>query len=54
MTDLVRGLLPAAGTALFPSGGPAVGAVHGGLVLAAWVVAVLGAAAWRLRTGDVR
>lgn len=51
--DVVRGLLPAAGTAMLTEAGPPVGPLHGGLVLAGWVAVVTAAAAWRLRARDV-
>lgn len=53
VTDVVRGLLPAAGTAMLTEAGPPVGPLHGGLVLAGWVAVVTAAAAWRLRTRDI-
>lgn len=53
VTDVVRGLLPAAGTAMLTEAGPPVGPLRGGLVLAGWVAVVTAAAAWRLRTRDV-
>jgi ABC-2 type transport system permease protein len=53
VTDVVRGLLPAAGTAMLTGTGPPVGPLHGGLVLAGWSAAATAAAAWRLRTRDV-
>ncbi|MET4225585.1 hypothetical protein [Oerskovia enterophila] len=63
-TDLLRALLPAAGARLVQgdaqvtaldatSLGPDLGAWGGGLVLLGWVVALLGAAIYRLRRHDV-
>ncbi|MFJ2300020.1 hypothetical protein [Oerskovia paurometabola] len=64
VTDVLRALLPAAGarlvqddariTVLDSAGlGPDLGAWGGGLVLLLWVVALLGAAAYRLRRHDL-
>lgn len=63
-TDLLRALLPAAGTRMVQgdaqvaaldatSLGPDLGAWGGGLVLLLWVIALLGAAAYRLRRHDL-
>lgn len=63
-TDTLRALLPAAGARLVQgdaqiqvldaaSLGPDLGAWGGGLVLLLWVVALLGAAAYRLRRHDL-
>ncbi|WP_336706538.1 hypothetical protein [Oerskovia sp. USHLN155] len=63
-TDTLRALLPAAGTRLVQgdtqvaaldatSLGPDLGAWGGGLVLLGWVVALLGAAVYRLRRHDL-
>lgn len=64
VTDTLRALLPGAGSRLLlddagvaaldaATRGPDLGAWGGGLVLAAWVVASLAAAAYRLRRHDV-
>ncbi|GAA0268298.1 hypothetical protein [Cryptosporangium japonicum] len=56
ITDVLRAALPAAGTRLFADEGALpthLGAGGGGLVLGAWVVAALAAAAYRLRRFDV-
>jgi len=64
-TDTVRALLPSAGRRLLEDDaavavldaatyGPQLGPWGGGAVLAAWVVLVLGAAAYRLARHDVR
>ena len=64
LTDTLRALLPAAGarlvqgdariTVLDTAGlGPDLGAWGGGLVLLLWVIALLGAAAYRLRRHDL-
>ncbi|WP_035856422.1 ABC transporter permease [Cryptosporangium arvum] len=63
VTDVLRAASPASGTRLFAddatlaalTGGPApdLGARGGGLVFAAWVIAVLAGAAYRLRRYDV-
>ncbi|GEA87600.1 membrane protein [Cellulomonas cellasea DSM 20118] len=64
VTDTLRALLPGAGSRLLlddggvaaldaASLGPHLGPWGGGLVLAAWVVALLAAAAYRLRRHDV-
>ncbi len=63
-TDLLRALLPAAGARMVQgdaqvatldatSLGPDLGAWGGGLVLLLWVIALLGAAAYRLRRHDL-
>lgn len=63
-TDLLRALLPAAGARMVQgdaqvaaldatSFGPDLGAWGGGLVLLLWVIALLGAAAYRLRRHDL-
>ncbi|GIG40434.1 hypothetical protein [Cellulomonas phragmiteti] len=65
VTDTVRALLPSAGTRLLEDDaavavldaatrGPELGAWGGAAVLGAWVVVVLGAAAYRLVRHDVR
>jgi hypothetical protein len=64
VTDTLRALLPGAGSRVLlddagvaaldaATHGPHLGAWGGGLVLAGWVVALLAAAAYRLRRHDV-
>ncbi|WP_309135620.1 hypothetical protein [Cellulomonas sp.] len=64
VTDTVRALLPSSGARLLQDDaalaaldaatrGPQLGTWGGGVVLAVWVLAVLGAAAYRLRWHDV-
>jgi len=65
VADTVRALLPSSGARLLQDDaalagldavtrGPQLGAWGGGAVLAAWVLVLLGAAAYRLRRHDVR